>query len=216
MILFPRGFTTVRCPHERQWQWLKEQYPAIADHLAQFEEKATLRYDKGDYWWELRACDYYREFEKPKILYPDISERGSFSLDREGGKYFANTAYMIPNSEFYLLGVLNSSLIHSYYKNVLSVYRGGYLRFFDQYVKLTPIKALSLKSSFGSIQHNDIEENVEHMLDLQQRFAVVKTRHDKAVLSRAIGAADSRIDRLVYELYGLTEKEIHIVEEAGS
>jgi hypothetical protein len=216
LILFPRGFTTVRCPHERQWQWLKEQYPAIADHLAQFEEKATLRYDKGDYWWELRACDYYREFEKPKILYPDISERGSFSLDREGGKYFANTAYMIPNSEFYLLGVLNSSLIHSYYKNVLSVYRGGYLRFFDQYVKLTPIKALSLKSSFGSIQHNDIEENVEHMLDLQQRFAVVKTRHDKAVLSRAIGAADSRIDRLVYELYGLTEKEIHIVEEAGS
>ena len=27
------------------------------------------RYDKGEFWWELRACDYYDAFDKPKIIY---------------------------------------------------------------------------------------------------------------------------------------------------
>jgi hypothetical protein len=42
----------------------------------------------------------------------------------------------------------------------------------------------------------------------------VKTAHDKEVLQRQIEATDRQIDRLVYDLYGLTEEEIRIVEEA--
>jgi len=36
----------------------------------------------------------------------------------------------------------------------------------------------------------------------------------KTRLQREIKAADGQIDQLVYELYGLTEEEIEIVEEA--
>jgi adenine-specific DNA-methyltransferase len=53
---------------------LAEKYPAIFSHLKQFEDAAKKRYDKGKYWWELRACDYYEEFEKDKILFPGISD----------------------------------------------------------------------------------------------------------------------------------------------
>jgi len=41
-----------------------------------------------------------------------------------------------------------------------------------------------------------------------------KTAHDKTVLQRQIGTTDRQIDQLVYELYGLTQEEIKIVQQA--
>jgi hypothetical protein len=35
---------------------------------------------------------------------------------------------------------------------------------------------------------------------------------EKATLQNAVTAADQQIDQLVYELYGLTEEEIQLVE----
>ena len=49
----------------------------------QFAEAAEKRYDKGEYWWELRACDYYDEFEKPKIMYSDIVRKPHFTFDED-------------------------------------------------------------------------------------------------------------------------------------
>jgi len=56
---------------------------------------------------------------------------------------------------------------------------------------------------------------VEKMLDLHRWLAETKTGHEKTLLSRQIDATDRQIDSLVYELYGLTEEEIAIVEEAS-
>jgi len=41
-----------------------------------------------------------------------------------------------------------------------------------------------------------------------------KTPDEKTRIQRQIDATDHQIDHLVYELYGLTEKEVQIVEEA--
>ena len=41
-----------------------------------------------------------------------------------------------------------------------------------------------------------------------------RIRHQMPGTDRQIDATDGQIDRLVYELYGLTEDEIKIVEEA--
>ena len=49
---------------------------------------------------------------------------------------------------------------------------------------------------------------------MDQRLAAAKTEHDKTVLRRQIDATDRQIEGLVYELYGLTDEEIRIVEEA--
>ncbi|MGH7614603.1 MAG: hypothetical protein ACREMW_11270 [Gemmatimonadales bacterium] len=40
-----------------------------------------------------------------------------------------------------------------------------------------------------------------------------RTGHEQDLLRRQITATDHQIDQLVYELYGLTEEEIRIVEE---
>jgi hypothetical protein len=52
------------------------------------------------------------------------------------------------------------------------------------------------------------------ILRLREPLSKTKTAHDKAALERQIAATDRQIDRLVYELYGLTEDEIKIAEEA--
>ena len=57
---------------------------------------------------------------------------------------------------------------------------------------------------------------VEQMLTLHQQSPAAKTPDAQARLQRQIDATDRQIDRLVYELYGLTEGEIKIVEEGGA
>lgn len=44
------------------------------------------------------------------------------------------------------------------------------------------------------------------------QLPVAKTGHDQTHLQRQIDATDRQIDKLVYELYGLTEEEIAVVE----
>ncbi|MBN2021285.1 MAG: hypothetical protein JW809_00685 [Pirellulales bacterium] len=52
------------------------------------------------------------------------------------------------------------------------------------------------------------------MLALHEKAARAKTGHEQTVLARQIEATDRQIDQLVYELYGLSDKEIALVEEA--
>ena len=52
---------------------------------------------------------------------------------------------------------------------------------------------------------------VERMLELQKSSP--RTPQDKERVKREIESTDKAIDRLVYELYGLSEDEIRIVEE---
>jgi len=50
------------------------------------------------------------------------------------------------------------------------------------------------------------------MLDLHKQLAAAKMPHGRTAIQRQIDATDRRIDELVYELYGLRDEEIAIVE----
>ena len=54
----------------------------------------------------------------------------------------------------------------------------------------------------------------DRMLDLHKELAAAKTPAAESALQRQIDATDRQIDQVVYELYGLTDEEIRIVEEA--
>ena len=62
--------------------------------------------------------------------------------------------------------------------------------------------------------HDKMVKLVEQMLSLNKQLASAKTAHDKTILQRQIDATDKQIDNLVYELYGLTDEEIKIVESS--
>jgi hypothetical protein len=60
--------------------------------------------------------------------------------------------------------------------------------------------------------HDRMTQLVDTMLQLHPRLAAAKSAHDRDLIQRQIDAADRQIDALVYELYGLTNEEIKIVE----
>jgi len=102
------------------------------------EAKLRKRRDKGHYWWELRSCAYYDAFEKPKILYPDITWRSSFSVDTET-RIFNNTVYFLSTDTAWLIAVLNSPLMWSYCWRNAAHGKDEALRFFSDFVQHIPI-----------------------------------------------------------------------------
>jgi len=64
-------------------------------------------------------------------------------------------------------------------------------------------------------RHDCMVALVTHMLDLNKKLQDARLKQEKTMRSRQIEATDATIDKLVYELYGLTEEEIAIVKGAG-
>ena len=213
LILLPKGWTNAHSGETKnKWKWLCDTYPAIAEHLEPYAVQGEERSDKGDYWWELRTCDYYEEFEKQKIFYPDIAPRGYFTIDEVGNNYCANSCYFIANNQKFLLGLLNSRLLTFIYSKKSALLRGGYLRFFTQDIAKLPIRTINFSDSVDKARHDRMVALVTQMLDLNKRLQDAKLAHDKTLLLRQVEATDAAIDKLVYELYGLTEAEIAVVE----
>ena len=149
------------------WNWLNSEYELISDHLKPFEKRAKKRTDQGRYWWELRACDYYKEFQKSKIVYPEIATNGRFSIDIEK-TYFDMTSFIIASESKELLGVLNSKLIKFLFLQMSSEIRGGFLRWKRQYVNNLPIP--------NHIQNDELSKAVEDTIRLVQDYDIVIER----------------------------------------
>ncbi len=211
VICIPSGWTNENKDDNQSGRDLFiESYPAVAAHLEPFHAKAEKRWDKGEYWWELRACAYYEEFEKPKIMLPDISLRGNFTCDTNFA-YCTNTAYIIPIDDKYLLGILNSKLTTYLYQSIASTYRGGYLRFIYQYLAQLPIRTIDFDDPADVAMHDEMVALVDAMLDLHRQLPALSGEARRIAQAR-IDATDRRIDALVYRLYGLSADEIAIVE----
>jgi fido (protein-threonine AMPylation protein)/methylase of polypeptide subunit release factors len=200
------------------WNWFCEQHPSIAKHLQCFVDACRKRQDKGDYWWELRPCDYYLSLDAPKIVFPDICKEPRFYLDLEG-IYLSNTTYFLGIDDVYLLGLLNSTLCWFCISNIsipFGIRAGRYrYRLFYQYMEKVPIRVIDFTSKADKEKHGRMVALVERNLDLHKRLSGANTPADKERLQRQIDATDQEIDRLVYDLYDLTEEEIKIVEAAS-
>jgi hypothetical protein len=75
-----------------------------------------------------------------------------------------------------------------------------------------PIRPIDFSDPADKARHDRKVELVARMLDLHRQLAEAKVPQVKTVPQRQIAATDRQIDRLVYELYGLTVAEIEIVE----
>jgi len=112
LVLFEKGWTQLNQSFENEndaWSYLKVEYPSIAEWLEPFAEKGRKRTDKGDFWWELRACDYYEQFAKPKIMYQKFQVKPCFIFD-EKGLYCNDSMWIIPTESKALLAILNSRM----------------------------------------------------------------------------------------------------------
>jgi len=107
----------------------------------------------------------------------------------------------------FALGVLNSRLVSWLYVNTSMVAQKDD---FPQ-VHISALSALPIPN-FDTTRHDRMVKLVEQMLELHKRLHAAASASDRELCQRQIDATDREIDKLVYELYGLTEAEIKIVE----
>ena len=157
----------------REWPWsdagstseaeriFAETYPAIHRHLNGYRERLIARDDQGKFYWELRSCTYYTEFEKPKIVYRRIAKSLDAGYDTRG-TFGLDTTFFIPTRDLALLAILNSILFDWYARHkVLPLndpWAGGGLQFFAQYMEKVPVADMTPAQKAG------LSELVERIL----------------------------------------------------
>lgn len=181
-----------------------QKYPAVKRHLAQFrvnltpKTSADQKYGRkpGHYaWYEIQdSTAYYPEFERSKIVYPDIGKLCRACWD-DSGSYLGNTTYFIPTEDKFLLAILTSSLFDYYCRQNLQClgdpFNGGRMRFIAQYMEQVPI-VIPTASQKNSI--------------IQRVNAILKNPSNSKV-----PLLEAELNELILDLYGLTETERRLI-----
>ncbi|MFA7407813.1 MAG: N-6 DNA methylase [Anaerolineaceae bacterium] len=197
---------------------LKNNYPLGWNYLLENRKDLSEREKGKMFGHNFYAYIYPKnllEFEQQKIMTPDIAFNCQFTYDFDS-TYHTTTIYSLALNptlklhQYFLLGILNSKVMWFFLMNTGNILRGGYFRFKTKYLEPFPIPIIDLNDSDNRKKHERMVTFVDHMLTLHKRTP--QTPNDKQRLQREIDATDAQIDRLVYELYGLTEEEIKIVE----
>jgi hypothetical protein len=167
-------------------------YPAVKQHLLNYGKKRLEQSGKkgsrkksSNQWYEhADTLLYWQDFEKPKIIWSDISTEPSFVFV-DKAICLGHTVYMITGLPKCYLGILNSNLVEWYVPTIATDLGSG-TRYMKQFIQNIPIPVLD----------------------------TVKQRSLSALVERRLNGenVDAEIDKLVYELYNLTAKEIGIVE----
>jgi adenine-specific DNA-methyltransferase len=174
-------------------------YPAIHAHFQSYRQAMINRSDKGQYFWELRSCAYWKEFDKPKIILGRFMDKPTYAFDDEG--YFHNDAlYLVSGVNPSLIGILNSTVNWWFLTNTSTDLQNGYLQALRQNQMPIPIP--------------EMNRNQETLVSaLVQIMRVLVVGHD-AVISYNF---ERLLNGLVFELFfheDLHKADIRLFAEA--
>ena len=158
-------------------------YPAVKAHLDQYWDRIATRADKGDTPYNLRNCIYLEDFNKPKIIYPNMTKYMPFVFDDK--LYLTNQKCFIITGKYvaYLTAFFNSSLFKYCFRDSFPELQGGTRELSKIFFDKIPVCQVS------DTQNLQFQDAVE---DIQNEY----TKH-KA----------QRIDLMLFDLYALTPEE---------
>jgi hypothetical protein len=198
--------------HPHVWRYLNERRADLRGR-SYFERSAKTWYEL----WCQRSLDL---LAVPKILVPEVAANARFAL-ATARQFYGDTVCGIVLRESirehlkFILGLLNSHLLDWYYKRTTVPKANQYFIYKTMFLSKLPVRRIDFQDRRDVGRHDGMVELVDRMLALHSKLAATRTDHEKTVLQRQIVATDREIDALVYELYGLTDDEIKIVEEAS-
>jgi type II restriction/modification system DNA methylase subunit YeeA len=168
-----------------------DEYPAIKNHLDVFYPQLKKRQDKGKTPYNLRNCAYHQVFDEEKLIWMQMTDQGRFAYSEDS--IFGNAKVFILTGESlkYLCAVLNSKLPAWFMSNTGVTTGMGLMQWQGVTVQRIPIPRISTASQSPFIR-------------LVDRILEAKSANPKADTEKE----EAEIDRLVYDLYGLTEDEI--------
>ncbi len=207
------------------YKYLPTKYPAVYDHLLKYKDKlknrGQCRYSRNstsqnklvDYpgqhhWLELDnnpKDDYLGNFEKEKIIYPNMTKYLPFMYDDK--KFYTNQKCFIITCKsqytdvlIYLTAYLNSRISQYWIRNNCPELQGGTRELSKVFFEKIPIPPIT-------DENKHIVSQIESLVD--QILSLKKGNFDADTIEY-----EREIDQLVYELYDLTPEEIEIVEKS--
>ena len=187
-------------------------YPSIYSYLKDIWDKIenwTLkvkwsglykRDDQGKNWWNLRACVYYNEFDKEKVIWQEMAQEPTFSYDNQG--VFSNDTWRILTGENikFFVGFFNSDFFKFAFSNY---YAGGWLwekwvRYKGDFMNAFPVPPIT-------------EDNQSIVLQIESIVEMI-IKNKETEINTDTSSLEKEINILVYQLYKLTPEEIAIIE----
>ena len=163
-----------------------DDYPAIKQHIDRHWDKVVKRADQGDTPYNLRNCAYLDEFSKPKIIWKRVGSIIRFSYDTTGILGLDSTCFATGESIQYICCVLNSPMGHYLLNGAPRTGTG------DLLISVQAVEPLR----FPLISDN--------------QKIIFQELLDKIILGKQV---DNEINRLIFDLYGLSEEErVYIIE----
>ena len=192
----------------------------LLENKERLEERERGKF-KGHDWYRFGRNQNIGIQEQTKLCVPRLVNNLYATYDVEGNHFLDNVdvggitlkpAYQ-KQGLLYLLGLLNSKLLRWYFPFVSAPFRGGWRSANRQFLSQLPIRIVNFSDPVDKAHNDRMVEMVEQMLSLHKQLTAAKTPDEKIRLQRQIDATDHQIDQLVYELYGLIEEDIQIIEQ---
>ncbi|HEF7702221.1 TPA: Eco57I restriction-modification methylase domain-containing protein [Campylobacter jejuni] len=187
-----------------------EQYPALKQYLSQFLPRIEQSGEKGcrkktsNKWFETQDnIAYYEEFEREKIVYPNMNKEFIAFFDNEffllNQKCFILSHQSNNKKELlYLTALLNSNVNFYYFKQIGAKLGVSGYEMSKIFVEKLPIPKINSKN----------EKLADELINLVDEILKAKEQ-DKNTNTQEL---ENKINSLVYKLYNLTEEEIKIIE----
>lgn len=183
-------------------------YPAVKKHLQKFQERLEPRpkghagswpgRKPGPYkWFEIQDnVAFFQEFERPKIVWGELSDAPKFAFDDRG--YYAEATLFVMTGEHlkYVLAVMNSHLGKWYFEQISTTSGMGTNRWKKYKIEIFPVAVPK------PAQEKELVDLVDKVIEMK------KKNSDSTKL-------ENEIDEKVYALYDLTEGEKKLIEDEG-
>jgi len=156
-------------------------------------------------------------FGQTKVVIARLTKSMQATIDSKG-YFMGKSSYIITDKidYHYLVALLNCRLINFYYRHRFETTHlsGGYLRFDIPYLGEIPIRMINATDKADKKIFDNIVADVRKLIELYTERGDILLSSRKYQIDDKIAHFERRIDELVYQLYGLTDKEIAIIEEA--
>lgn len=196
-----------------------DEYPVIEKYLSKYKKnlqpkskKAHKRQKGRSYrkykWYEVQSAGlFYKDFEKPKIVYPTIAHH-LMSVFDTNGYYLLDSCFMITCDDDEMLKVIDaivsSELINYILQSSIEHINNRGLRFNKKYIEHIPIRRPNEKKM------------AEKLVNQKQKIIKGYEKLDENLsmdVIRQIQKDEDILNELVYELYELQEPEIKLIKD---
>jgi hypothetical protein len=219
VIIFPYDVTDQGYQLKSELE-IKNRFPNTYQYLLS-RKRELQRRKQFKSWFGFSAPRNLHWHDRAQILVPLLANRGlccQLPEDSKGYCLMASGGFSITISPgikhypSYVLGLLNSKLLFWRLRSISNKFRGGWITCTKQYVETLPIHLIKYSNVSEKTHHDRIVKLVDRVIELHKSLDDTWLDYERTAIKRQIEATDRQIDELVYELYGLTQEEIALVE----